>query len=166
MACLINGGRVLGCQTVAGVEKIWVANYSALTTASFGTANIIDGLTNAPADFYLLEQDVEFSGLNQVGVYSNNSVSFESSVSMKFIDMDAALIQLVDQLSKAKIVALIKSNSGKYFFAGLEFPGRASAGDLSLGVALGDLNGANLTVMFKSKNGVYEIDETTALALI
>lgn len=166
MACLINAGRVLGCNTIAGVEKIWVANYSSNTMATFGSANLITAMTNAPADFYLLEQDVEFGGLNQTGVYSNNSVSFETSVAMKFIDMDAQLIQLVDQLSKAKIVALIKSNSGKYFFAGLEFPGRASAGDLSLGVALGDMNGANITIMFKSKNGVYEIDETTALGLL
>jgi hypothetical protein len=166
MACLINAGRVLGCNTVAGVEKIWVANYDSATTATFGTANIISGLTDAPDNFYLLEQDVEFGGLTQTGVYSNNSVSFESSVTMKFIDLDAALIQLVDQLSKAKIVAIIKSNSGKYFFAGLEFPGRASAGDLSLGTAMSDLNGANLTIMFKSKNGVYEIEDTLALGLV
>jgi hypothetical protein len=85
---------------------------------------------------------------------------------MKFIDLDAELIQLVDEVSKGKIVALIKSNSGKYFFAGLEFPGRASAGDLSLGVALGDMNGANLTLMFKSKNGVYEVQESAALGLL
>ena len=165
MACNISAGRVLGCNTIAGVEKIWLANYDSDTTATL-TGKLITAFSNAPADFYLFEQDVEFGGLNQTGVYSNNSVSFESSVAMKFIDLDAELIQLVDEVSKGKIVALIKSNSGKYFFAGLEFPGRASAGDLSLGVALGDMNGANLTIMFKSKNGVYEVESSAALGLI
>lgn len=166
MACTISAGRVLGCNTVAGVEKIYVGNYDAGTTATFDANGLITAFTDAPADFYLLEQDVEFGGLNQTGVYSNNSVSYETSVAMKFIELDAPLIKLIDELSKAKIVALIKSNSGKWFFAGLEFPGRASAGDLSLGVALGDMNGANLTVTFKSKSGVYEVDETEALSLI
>ena len=64
------------------------------------------------------------------------------------------------ELGRAAVFAVIKSNAGDYYYCGLESAGRASAGEASLGVALGDMNGVSLTLQWKSSNGVFLIDGT------
>jgi hypothetical protein len=52
----------------------------------------------------------------------------------------------------------VKSNAGDYYFLGLESSGRASAGDASVGTLLGDMNGLNQTISWKSANGAFLIN--------
>jgi hypothetical protein len=159
MSCIIDNGYTLGCSSVGGVEKVWIGTYSADTTYAFSSANVVTGATSAN-DVYLFEQDIEFAGLEQNGVFNreNGTVHFESLLSIKMIDLDEDLRNTALALAKAPIYAIVKANTGKFYILGVETAGRATEGTLSLGTALEDMNGAMLTFTFKSKDGVYLMD--------
>jgi hypothetical protein len=74
------------------------------------------------------------------------------------IELDCNVRNRLVELGRAPVFAVIKSNSGNFYYCGLETAGRASAGEASLGVALGDMNGVSLTIQWKSANGVYLIN--------
>jgi outer membrane protein assembly factor BamB len=157
--CTLNQGYVLGCNTVGGVEKVWVGTWDADTTYAFDVDNVVTGITSA-STVYLMEQDIEFAGLTQAGQFSreNGTVFYESNLSIKFTELDKDLRNLLVALGRAPLYAIIKSNSGQHFICGVETAGRATEGNADLGVALGDMNGATLTIQWKSRDGVYLIN--------
>jgi len=161
MSCVIDNGYTLGCSSIGGVEKVWIGTYSADQAYTFDALNIITGVVNG-VTVYLMEQDMEFAGLNQTGNFSreNGTVFYESVLSVKFIELTAELRNLVIALGRAPIFAVVKSNAGTYYACGVESAGRATAGVASLGIAQGDLNGATFEITWKTPNGVFLIDET------
>lgn len=161
MSCIIDNGYALGCASVGGVEKVWIGTYSPDTTYELDATNVITGVTSS-ATVYLFEQDMEYAGLNQTGVFTreNGTVHYESVLSVKFTDLNADLRNTVLALGKAPVYAIVKSNAGLYYLAGVETAGRATEGVASLGVAMADMNGATLSFTFKSQNGVYLMNGT------
>jgi len=159
MSCIIDNGYTLGCASVGGVEKVWIGTYSADATYTLDADSVITGATSA-STVHLFEQDMEYAGLNQTGVFTreNGTVHYESVLSVKFTNLDADLRNTVLALGKAPVYAVVKSNAGLYYIAGVETAGRATEGTASLGVAMADLNGATLSFTFKSQNGVYLIN--------
>lgn len=159
MSCLINQGYSLGCSTVGGVEKVWIGTYSANAAYAYDADNVITAVTSG-VTVYLMEQDIEFSFLNQEGQFSRESgtVFYESVLGLKFLELDKDLRNLAVALGRAPIFAVVKSNSGEYFALGVETAGRATTGSLSLGQAFGDMNGFMLEVTFRSANGAFLID--------
>lgn len=156
MSCIIDGGYTLGCSSIGGVEKVWIGTYSASQAYSLDIDNIITAVTSGQT-VYLMEQDMEYAGLNQTGTFSreNGTVFYESVLSLKFIELSAELRNLIVALGRAPLFAVVKSNAGAYYLCGLESAGRATAGVASLGIAQGDLNGATLEVTWKTPNGVF-----------
>lgn len=161
MSCIIDMGYTLGCSSIGGVEKVWIGTYSADQAYAYDGDNIITGVTSG-VTVYLMEQDMEFAGLNQTGQFSreNGTVFYESVLSVKFIELTAELRNLVIALGRAPIFAVVKSNAGEYYACGVESAGRATAGVASLGIAQGDLNGATFEITWKTPNGVYLLDPT------
>lgn len=157
--CIIDGGYTLGCSSIGGVEKVWVGTYSSNQTYTLDIDNVITAVTSGQT-VYLMEQDMEYAGLNQTGTFSreNGTVFYESVLSLKFIELTAELRNLVVALGRAPLFAVVKSNAGAYYLCGLESAGRATAGVASLGIAQGDLNGATLEVTWKTPNGIFLMD--------
>lgn len=161
MSCIIDNGYALGCASVGGVEKVWIGTYSPDAIYELDATSVITGITAAPT-VYLFEQDMEYAGLNQTGVFTreNGTVHYESVLSVKFTDLNADLRNTILALGKAPVYAIVKSNAGLYYLAGVETAGRATEGVASLGVAMADMNGATLSFTFKSQNGVYLMNGT------
>ena len=160
MSCIIDNGFALGCNSIGGVEKVYIGTYSA-ATYTYDATNVVTGVTGAQT-VYLFEQDIEFAGLEQTGQFSreNGTVFYESVLSTKFIELDADLRNTILDLGKAPVYAVVKANTGAYYILGVESAGRATEGTASLGIAQGDMNGATLSFTFKSQNGAYLIDST------
>ena len=158
MSCILNRGKSLGCSTIAGVEKVWLGTYDADAVYTIDANGIVTSVTGATG-VYLFEQDMEYAGFNQPATITreNGTVFFQSDLNLKFIDLDADLIELTLKLVNAPLYAVFLSNSGNYFIAGVESAGRATESQLSLGVAMGDLNGSTLTITFKGKHGAYAL---------
>jgi hypothetical protein len=159
MSCIIDNGYTLGCASIGGVEKVWIGTWNADATYTMDADSVITGATSA-STVYLFEQDLEYAGLNQNGVFTreNGTVHYESILSVKFTNLDADLRNTVLALGKAPVVAIVKSNAGLFYIVGVESAGRATTGAASLGVAMSDMNGANLEFTFKSQNGAYLLD--------
>jgi hypothetical protein len=160
--CQLTNGYVLGCNIIGGVERVWIGTYDADAEYVLGTGsneNIIIGATGCPT-LYLFEQDIEFAGLEQTGQFAreNGSVHYESALSVKFIHLTNDLRNTIIALGRAPLYAVVKSNAGEYYLLGKETAGRVTEGVASLGVAMGDMNGADLTITWKSQNGAYLID--------
>jgi hypothetical protein len=162
--CELSNGYSLGCNIIGGVERLWIGTYDADSTYTLGTGstdeNIIIGAANGPT-VYLFEQDIEFAGLEQTGQYSreNGTVHYESVLSAKFIHLTNDLRNTLVALGRAPLVAVVKSNAGEYYFLGVESPGRVTEGVASLGVAMGDMNGSDLSITWKSQDGAFLLDE-------
>lgn len=158
--CNLNDGYVLGCSTIGGVEKVWIGEFVDGVTVSQDSCGIITGITTTGLTVYQFEQDIEHAGLTQTGQFSreNGTVFYESNLSIKLIELDCNVRNRLVELGRAAVFAVIKSNSGNYYYCGLETAGRAIEGEASLGVALGDMNGVSLTIQWKSANGVYLIN--------
>jgi hypothetical protein len=161
MSCIIDNGFTLGCNSIGGVEKVWIGTYTADATYSLDANSVITGVTSG-GTVYLFEQDIEFAGLTQTGQFSreNGTVFYESVLSTKFIELDADLRNTVLALGKAPVFAVVKSNAGAFYLLGVESAGRATEGTASLGVAQGDMNGATLSFTWKSQNGAYLMNST------
>ena len=161
MSCIIDNGYTLGCNTIGGVEKVWIGTYDADSAYTYDADNVITGVTSGTT-VYLFEQDMEFAGLIQTGQFSreNGTVFYESVLSVKFTNLDADLRNTILALGKAPVVAAVKSNAGLFYYLGVETAGRATEGTASLGVAMGDMNGATLSFTFRSANGAYLIEES------
>lgn len=160
--CNLNDGYVLGCSSLGGVEKVWIGEWEPITAYTQDACGIITGLTaSAPLSVYEFAQDIEHAGLVQTGQYSreNGTVFYESNMSIKLIGLDCNVRNRMVELGRAPLFAVVKSNAGDYYYLGLESAGRASAGEASLGVALGDMNGLSQTIQWKSANGAFLIDE-------
>jgi hypothetical protein len=158
--CIIDGGYQLGCASIGGVERVWIGTYSADQAYAFDADNVITAVTSG-VTVYLMEQDIEYAGLNQTGNFSreNGTVFYESVLSVKFIELTAELRNLAVALGRAPIFAVVKSNAGAFYACGVESAGRATTGALSLGVAQGDMNGATFEITWRTPNGVFLLDE-------
>lgn len=159
--CTLNTGYVLGCNSIGGVEKVWIGTWDADTTYAYDVDGVVTGVTSA-STVYLMESDIEQAGLVQNGVFSreNGTVFYESNLSIKFINLDKDLLNLMKALGRAPLYAIVKANTGEHFILGVETAGRATEGSASLGVALGDMNGANFTIQWKSLNGARSINSS------
>jgi hypothetical protein len=156
MSCVLDNGFNLGCNVSGGVKSVYIGTYDPDVTYTTDADDIITVLDANPnsVDCYKFEQDIEFAGLEQTGQFSreNGTVFYESVLSVKFIQLDASLRNLIKALGKAPVFAVIESNAGEFYLLGVDSPGRATEGVASLGVAFGDMNGATLSFTFKSED--------------
>jgi hypothetical protein len=158
--CNLTDGYVLGCSSIGGVEKVWIGEWVDNVVVTQDLCGIITGITTTGLTVYSFEQDIEHAGLTQAGNYSreNGTVFYESTLSIKLITLDCNVRNRMIELGRAPLFAVVKSNAGDYYYLGLESSGRASAGDASLGTLLGDMNGLNQSISWKSANGAFLIN--------
>ena len=158
--CNLTDGYVLGCSSIGGVEKVWIGEWVDNVNILQDSCGIITGITTTGLTVYSFEQDIEHAGLVQTGNYSreNGTVFYESILSIKLITLDCNVRNRMVELGRAPLFAVVKSNAGDYYYLGLESSGRASAGDANLGVLLGDMNGLNQSISWKSANGAFLIN--------
>ena len=159
--CNLTDGYVLGCSSIGGVEKVWIGEWEDIGTGyTQDSCGIITGVTTPGFSAYTFEQDIEFAGLVQTGQFSreNGTVFYESALTIKLIGLDCNVRNNMVQLGRAPLFAVVKSNAGDYYFLGLESAGRATAGEASVGTALGDMNGLSMTITWKSANGAFLLD--------
>jgi hypothetical protein len=166
MSCIIDNGYELSCASVGGVELVYIGTYDADAEWSLSVAtaslNVVTGVTGLGNPVYNFEQDLEYAGVSQPIVVNreNGTVHFTTDLTVKFVEMDFELRNTVVALARAPIYAIVKSNAGHYYLLCAESAGRLSEGTADLGTAFEDMNGATLTFQFKSKNGLYLLDET------
>ena len=156
-SCNLTDGYILGCSSIGGVEQVYVGEWVENIQYATDSCGQITGITTTGLTVYQFEQDIEHAGLVQTGNYSreNGTVFYDSQLSMKLIGLDCNVRNRMVELGRAPLFAVVKSNAGDWYFLGIESAGRANAGEASLGTLLGDMNGLNQTIQWKSANGAF-----------
>ena len=91
MSCIIDQGYELDCFGTGGVKKVWIGNWTEDTDFTYDADDVITGITSG-ATAYIVEQDSEYAGLEQVINISreNGTVFFDANrimpaISCKYI---------------------------------------------------------------------------------
>ncbi len=159
MSCIITNGYSVPCSVIGGAEAVYLGNWSGSTTYSLDGDNVISGATNALGVF-LFDQEVEVSGLEQTTEIDRGNLSafFVTTLTLRLHHYDKDVRNTLVELLRAPLVAGIVSNQGDTYWAGSESPGRLISGTAGTGIAYSDMNGAEIQIEWRSKNGVYLIE--------
>ena len=159
--CTLSQGAVLGCSTIGGLEMVYIGNWEQISAFTQDSCGIITGITpTVPLTAYTFEMDIQMAGMTQEGSFAreNGTAFFDTNLTIRLVGLDCNKRNNLVELARAPLFAVVKSNAGDFYYCGIETAGRASAGSASLGQNLGDFSGVELTLNWKSANGVYLLD--------
>lgn len=164
--CIIDEGYPLGCVQTGGVDKVYIGTYSSDVVLALDADNVITGVTSSISGtpvVYLFEQEIESASLTQTGSFSreNLSTSEEIVLTIKLFGWTSDLRNTYNALKRAPLFAVVKLNTGEdLVYLGAESAGRASEGVVQSGLSLNDMNGANISITWKTVNGAYLLDSS------
>jgi len=143
MACTITSNFTLGCNDgVGGIDKVYIANYSASTTYTVSADNTITGITSG-GTFYSHEMPKEASSFVENSTTSGEfgANSTEQLLTLRFNKNSADIRNRVLLLMQGRTRVIVKYVSGKYFLMGKSFGVDATTGTGTSGKAFTEGNG-------------------------
>ena len=157
---LTQGLELTGCtkSNIGGVESIFIANFKQLVPgggaankfvyddATTGQITAITGLTGDT--FFQFDTVKETSSLAEainVNV-QNGTLSFVPTISLVMNKLDTEKRNLIHMLATGLLIGVVKDNNGKYWMAGFTKGLDVTAVEAGTGTALGDRNGATITM--------------------
>jgi hypothetical protein len=151
MSCDIANGRLEQCKdSVSGLDAIFFINYgdyNAETDVAYNVTNtdMIDDVNNV-ASLYKYELKGANSFEQAINSSRENGTTFvEQTLTIQLKKQDAATHKTVKLLAYGRPHIVVKTRSNQYFLMGLERGADLTAGTISSGVQLGDMNGYSLT---------------------
>lgn len=175
-SCLLNAGYALGCKdNTGGIQKVFIANYSSLTTYTLDSNNIItavagEALTSDPAGdmtFYTFEQRNENAEFTSEGQHSteNGTNFWIQTVNLIFHKNQAAIRNTLLLLAKASLVVIVLDQNGLYWVIGKQNGAELITSTSSFGKAYGDLNGVTVSIEGKEPEPANEMNSTAFATL-
>ena len=151
MSCDIANGRLEQCKdSVSGLDAILFINYgdyNAKPDVAYNVTNtdMIDDVNNV-ASLYKYELKGANSFEQAINSSRENGTTFvEQTLTIQLKKQDAATHKTVKLLAYGRPHIVVKTRSNQYFLMGLERGADLTAGTISSGVQLGDMNGYSLT---------------------
>jgi hypothetical protein len=180
MSCDISHGRLEPCKdVVGGLKNLYVLNYGHYdeTDITYDTAvgyeDVITAISLnpiAPATTTSIYK-FELKGTNSfettiTSSRENGTTFFEQVLSVQLKKQDAITHKQVKLLSYGRPNIIVETNAGQYFIAGLFRGMDVTAGTISNGTALGDMNGYGLTFTGQEAVPANFLDCTTEAQLL
>lgn len=175
MSCDISHGRLEPCKdVVGGLKNIYVLNYGLYdeTDITYDTAvGYEDQITAIALPLASNIYKFELKGTNSfettiTSSRENGTTFFEQVLSVQLKKQDAITHKQVKLLSYGRPNIIVETNAGQYFIAGLLRGMDVTAGTISNGTALGDMNGYSLTFTGQEAVPANFLDCTTEAQLI
>ncbi len=167
MNCLSNitlKGIANSCEAnLAGIAEVYIGYYGDFDVEVSESAQTVTTFTAATAGVSANLYKYEFA--KQTGSLTStltkdeaNGVRyFTNELVLQFTKMEAAKHLEMTALAAEKLIAIVKTNNGNYFFVGYDGYLSATEGTAQSGQAFGDLNGYNLTMSQMSAYLPFEI---------
>ena len=151
MSCDIANGRLESCKdSISGLDAVFFVNYgdynpeTDITYDVTNTDQIND--INSVSSLYKYELKGANSFEQTINSSRENGTTFvEQVLTIQLKKQDAATHKTVKLLSFGRPHTVVKTRSSQYFLMGLERGADLTAGTISSGVQLGDMNGYGLT---------------------
>lgn len=180
MSCDISHGRLEVCKdTIGGLKNIYVLNYGMYdeTDITYDTAlgyeDVITGITLTPiapaTSTFIYKFELKGTNSFETTITSsreNGTTFFEQVLSVQLKKQDAITHKQVKLLSYGRPNIIVETNAGQYFIAGLLRGMDVTAGTISNGTALGDMNGYSLTFTGQEAVPANFLDCTTEAQLV
>jgi hypothetical protein len=180
MSCDISHGRIEPCKdAVGGLKNLYILNYGMYdeTDITYDTAlGYEDQITAinlspiAPATTAFIYK-YELKGTNSfeqtiTSSRENGTTFFEQVLTVTLKKQDAITHKQIKLLSYGRPNIIVENNNGQYFIAGLLRGMDVTAGTISNGTALGDMNGYSLTFTGQEATPANFLDAATEAQLV
>ena len=173
MACDITHGRLEQCKdVVGGLQAIYILNYGLFDpiadVAYVGTTDEISTIT-LPASTNVYKFELKGTNSFETTITSsreNGTTFFEQVLTVMLKKQDAITHKQIKLLSYGRPNIIVENNNGQYFIAGLLRGMDVTAGTISNGTALGDMNGYSLTFTGQEATPANFLDAATQAQLV
>ena len=175
MSCDISHGRLEPCKdVVGGLKNIYVLNYGLYdeTDITYDTTTGYEDQITAitlPALSSIYKFELKGTNSFETTITSsreNGTTFFEQVLSVQLKKQDAITHKQVKLLSYGRPNIIVETNAGQYFIAGLLRGMDVTAGTISNGTALGDMNGYSLTFTGQEAVPANFLDASTEAQLV
>lgn len=180
MSCDISHGRIEPCKdAVGGLKNLYILNYGMYdeTDITYDTAlGYEDQITAinlspiAPAlTAYIYKFELKGTNSFEQTITSsreNGTTFFEQVLTVTLKKQDAITHKQIKLLSYGRPNIIVENNNGQYFIAGLLRGMDVTAGTISNGTALGDMNGYSLTFTGQEVTPANFLDAATEAQLV
>lgn len=180
MSCDISHGRIEPCKdAVGGLKNLYILNYGMYdeTDITYDTAlGYEDQITAinlspiAPAlTAYIYKYELKGTNSFEQTITSsreNGTTFFEQVLTVTLKKQDAITHKQIKLLSYGRPNIIVENNNGQYFIAGLLRGMDVTAGTISNGTALGDMNGYSLTFTGQEATPANFLDAATEAQLV
>jgi hypothetical protein len=171
MSCLLIAGYTLPCKGIAGIQQIWVGNWTPVTTGmyTFGTVsgtnlNQITSFSSGftASTFSQFQQEIEQGSLTETGNFNpqNGTAYYDQVVEITVFNQNQTLFDTVDALGRGRWRIIVLDQNGNYFLVGLTNPVSVSAVAAGSGKAYSDLNGFTITFTGKEYSILTQVTPT------
>jgi hypothetical protein len=155
MACLIGNGRGLECrEAVGGVRNVFFVNHDTLgdyTIDAEGQLTVISA-TVSVYKYALIPQGSEYTETVTVSE-ENGTVFYEQALNLALPNLTKDAIRYLKVLAQGRFQIFVEDNNinestgfGQCYLVGAYNGATVTGGTVSVGKALGDMSGYNLTI--------------------
>jgi hypothetical protein len=174
MACNLTKGRILDCRdSVGGVKNIYLAQHSELASYVAAAGELTDFDLGGSDDVYKYALKRGTAGVTETinASSENGTVFYTPSVNIKLHKLTKEDQNQIKLLAQQRLVIFVELNelnsAGKNIIlaTGLDNGMELSAGQSVTGVALGDMNGYDLTFESQEPNPMQTVADYTTSPL-
>jgi hypothetical protein len=180
MSCDISHGRIEPCKdAVGGLKNLYILNYGLYDETDItydttvGYEDVITGITLTPiapaTTAYIYKFELKGTNSFEQTITSsreNGTTFFEQVLTVMLKKQDAITHKQIKLLSYGRPNIIVENNNGQYFIAGLLRGMDVTAGTISNGTALGDMNGYSLTFTGQEATPANFLDAATEAQLV
>ena len=152
MSCNIVQGYEIACRdSVGGIQEVYIAEFVNVQ-AYVQSSGVITSITMVPGKkFYTFQLEKENATYtNDVkGSLENGTTHYESSLVFTMKKMSASMKNAIKVLAQARLMVIVKDVNGTYFVMGLTRGADTLDIKMTSGKAMGDMNGATVTITGK-----------------
>ena len=146
MACLISAGLTRDCEYfLAGISKVYIANYDAITYNTDGQ-NTVTGITSGASGFFVFDTNPETASANSEMQVANGRRYFLQTVNFSNDSTSAAAIETLENLGLAKVTVIVETKGGASVVFGSDGGLEATVLSFNTGAAAGDQAGFTVTL--------------------
>jgi hypothetical protein len=154
MACELFQGNEIGCRdNVGGVKEVYIANLDNVSlpvSVTSGVAATI-AMISAADKFYtfqLEKEDTQYDN-NMTSSIETGTTFYESTLVFTMKKMSASQKNSIDVLARARLMVIVLDANDQYWVMGTTRGADALTITNGTGKAMGDLNGATVTITGK-----------------
>jgi hypothetical protein len=175
MSCDISHGRIEPCKdAVGGLKNLYILNYGLYDETDITydtTVGYEDQITAITLPALSSIYKFELKGTNSfeqtiTSSRENGTTFFEQVLTVTLKKQDAITHKQIKLLSYGRPNIIVENNNGQYFIAGLLRGMDVTAGTISNGTALGDMNGYSLTFTGQEVTPANFLDAATEAQLV